>query len=158
MSEVFRTGKVVTRYPQAPVPVLIAGQAIIATRCLSVLLLANEMGYDGVSDFIHRSAQAWDSTLIFFASQIIFFIELRSALTLMRGSRRGRATYLITQAIVLLYLWAASMGWIYPEIFSLSGAGSIDILHNLLLHKMPDLLVLALLFLPAASRQFFQRN
>ena len=76
----------------------------------------------------------------------------------MRGSRRGRATYLITRAIVLLYLWAASMGWIYPEIFSLSGAGSIDILHNLLLHKMPDLLVLALLFLPAASRQFFSET
>ena len=71
MSEVFRTGKVVTRYPQAPVPVLIAGQAIIATRCLSVLLLANELGYDGVSDFIHRSAGP-GLHADFFASQIIF--------------------------------------------------------------------------------------
>ena len=102
---------------------------------------------------LFTAAPGRDSTLIFRQSDYLF-IELRSALTLMRGSRRGRATYLITRAIVLLYLWAASMGWIYPEIFSLSGAGSIDILHNLLLHKMPDLLVLALLFCPPPAGNF----
>lgn len=158
MSEVFRAGKAVISRPQAPVPVIIAGQAIIATRCLSVLLLANELGYDGIADFIHRSAQAWDSTLIFIASQMIFFIELRCALTLMRGSRRGRLVYLLTQLIVLCYLWTASIGWIYPEIFSISGANNLEIFHRLILHKMPDLLVLLLLFLPASSRQFFQRG
>ncbi|ARJ40600.1 hypothetical protein B1H58_00385 [Pantoea alhagi] len=158
MSEVFRFGKAAVRPQQAPVPVMIAGQAIIATRCISVLLLVNELGYDGIADFIHRSAQAWDSTLIFVASQMLFFIELRCALTLMRGSRRGRLLYALSQAVVLLYLWAASIGWIYPEIFSISGASNGEIFHRLILHKSPDLLVLLLLFLPASSRQFFQRR
>ncbi|URQ62013.1 YbjO family protein [Pantoea alhagi] len=158
MSEVFRFGKAAVRPQQAPVPVMIAGQAIIATRCISVLLLVNELGYDGIADFIHRSAQAWDSTLIFVASQMLFFIELRCALTLMRGSRRGRLLYALSQAVVLLYLWAASIGWIYPEIFSISGASNGEIFHRLILHKSPDLLVLLMLFLPASSRQFFQRR
>ncbi|GLR09891.1 hypothetical protein COO59_01790 [Mixta theicola] len=158
MSEVFRFGKTAVRPQQAPVPVMIAGQAIIATRCISVLLLINELGYDGIADFIHRSAQAWDSTLIFIASQLLFFIELRCALTLMRGSRRGRLLYALTQAIVLFYLWAASVGWIYPEIFSISGASNGEIFHRLIMHKSPDLLVLLLLFFPASSRQFFQRR
>ena len=158
MSEVFRFGKAVTRPQQAPVAVMIAGQAIIATRCISVLLLVNELGYDGIADFIHRSAQAWDSTLIFIASQILFFIELRCALTLMHGSRRGRTLYALSQAIVLCYLWVASVGWIYPEIFSISGANNLQIFHRLIMHKLPDLLVLLLLFIPASSRQFFQRR
>lgn len=158
MSEVFRFSKAATRAQQAPVPVMIAGQAIIATRCISVLLLVNELGYDGIADFIHRSAQAWDSTLIFVASQMLFFIELRCALTLMRGSRRGRLLYALSQAIVLIYLWTASVGWIYPEIFSISGANNLEIFHRLVMHKLPDLLVLLLLFIPASSRQFFQRG
>jgi hypothetical protein len=158
MSEVFRTGKAVVRRQQAPVPVIVAGQAIIATRCISVLLLANELGYDGVADLVHRSAQSWDSTLILIISQLIFCIELRCALTLMRGSRRGRWGYAVTQAVVLLYMWAASLGGVYPEIFSISGVNRIDVLHSLITHKIPDLLLLALLFLPASSRQFFQRN
>ena len=157
MSEVFRFSKAAARPQQAPVPVMIAGQAIIATRCLSVLLLVNELGYDGIADFLHRSAQAWDSTLIFIASQLLFFIELRCALTLMRGSRRGRMLYALSQALVLLYLWTASVGWIYPEIFSISGANNLQIFHRLIMHKLPDLLVLLLLFIPASSRQFFQR-
>ena len=159
MSDVFRFGKAAVRTPpQAPVSVMIAGQAIIATRCISVLLLVNELGYDGLADFIHRSAQAWDSTLIFIASQILLFIELRCALMLMRGSRRGRLLYAFTQAIVLFYLAVASFGWIYPEIFSISGANNIEIFQRLIMHKLPDLLVLLLLFLPASSRQFFQRR
>ena len=158
MTDVFRASKAAINYQQAPVPVIIAGQAIIAIRCLSLLLLANDLGYDGIADFLHRSAQAWDSTLLFFSSQLIFFLELRCALMLMRGSRRGRSIYLLTQLITTLYLWAASIGWIYPEIFSISGANNSEILLRLILHKMPDLLLLLLLFIPASSRQFFQRR
>ncbi|MFD1802971.1 YbjO family protein [Mixta tenebrionis] len=158
MSEVFRTGNAVVRRQQAPVPVTIAGQAIVATRCISLLLLVNELGYDGVADLVHRSAQSWDSTLILIISQLIFCIELRCALTLMRGSRRGRWGYALTQAVVVLYMCAASVGGVYAEIFSISGANRFEILHSLMMHKVPDLLVLALLFLPASSRQFFQRS
>lgn len=139
-----------------PVPVLIAGSAIIATRCLGVLLLANELGYQEIVNFIHRSAQSWDSTLIFIASQLIFFIELRCAIALMRGANWGRWGYVIAQAVVILYMLVASMGWVYPEIFSISGETNAEIIHTLILQKFPDLVVILLLFIPASSRKYFR--
>ncbi len=140
----------------SPVPVTIAGSAIIATRCISVLMLANELGYDEIANFVHRSAQAWDSTLIFIASQLIFLFELRCAFTLMRGSNAGRWGYVATQIVVLLYMLMASVGWIYPEIFSIPGENNAQIIHHTLLQKLPDVLVLLLLFVPASSRAFFR--
>ncbi|MBZ6389577.1 YbjO family protein [Pantoea dispersa] len=139
-----------------PVPVTIAGSAIIATRCISVLMLANELGYDEIANFVHRSAQAWDSTLIFIASQLIFLFELRCAFALMRGSNAGRWGYVATQIVVLLYMLMASVGWIYPEIFSIPGENNAQIIHHTLLQKLPDVLVLLLLFVPASSRAFFR--
>ena len=139
-----------------PAPVMVAGIAIIATRCLSVLMLANELGYDEMANFIHRSAQAWDSTLIFIASQLIFLFELRCAFTLLRGSNRGRWGYVMAQIIVLGYMLMASVGWIYPEIFSIPGETNAQIIHHTLMQKVPDALVLLLLFVPASSRAFFR--
>ena len=139
-----------------PAPVMVAGIAIIATRCLSVLMLANELGYDEMANFVHRSAQAWDSTLIFIASQLIFLFELRCAFTLLSGSNRGRWGYVIAQIIVLGYMLMASVGWIYPEIFSIPGETNAQIIHHTLMQKVPDALVLLLLFVPASSRAFFR--
>ena len=139
-----------------PAPVMVAGIAIIATRCLSVLMLANELGYDEIANFVHRSAQAWDSTLIFIASQLIFLFELRCAFTLLRGSNRGRWGYVVAQIIVLGYMLMASVGWIYPEIFSIPGETNAQIIHHTLMQKVPDALVLLLLFVPASSRAFFR--
>ena len=144
--------------PEAPVAVSVAGIAIIVTRCLSVLMLANELGYAEIVNFVHRSAQAWDSTFIFIASQLIFLFELRCAFTLMRGSNRGRWGYVGTQVIVLFYMLMASMGWIYPEIFSISGESNAQIVHHTLLQKLPDVVVLMLLFLPVSSRVFFHKR
>ena len=141
-----------------PAPVMVAGIAIIATRCLSVLMLANELGFEEIANFVHRSAQAWDSTLIFIVSQLIFLFELRCAFTLMRGSNRGRWGYVITQVIVLCYMLMASVGWIYPEIFSIPGESNAQIVHHTLLQKVPDVMVLLLLFVPATSRAFFRRR
>ncbi|HAI07492.1 MULTISPECIES: YbjO family protein [Pantoea] len=155
MSEILKSSRTLT---EAPVPVTVAGIAIIATRCLSVLMLANELGYSELANFVHRSAQAWDSTFIFVASQLIFLFELRCAFTLMRGSNRGRWGYVATQVIVLGYMLMASMGWIYPEIFSIDGANNVQIVHHTLLQKLPDLLVLLLLFLPLSSRAFFSKR
>lgn len=153
MSETFKHA--FTR-PVTPVPVTIAGVAIIATRCLSVLMLFNELGYTEMVNFVHRSAQSWDSTLIFVASQLIFFIELRCALMLMRGVNGGRWGYVISQIVVLIYMLMASMGWIYPEIFSISGETNMQVLRHTLMQKLPDVVILLLLFVPVSSRAFFR--
>lgn len=139
-----------------PVPVTIAGIAIIIIRCLSVMMMAGELGYEEMANFVHRSAQAWDSTLIFIASQLIFLFELRCAFTLMRGSNRGRWGYTLSQVVVLFYMLMASVGWIYPEIFSISGENNLQIIHHTLQQKLPDVLIVLLLFVPASSRAFFR--
>lgn len=157
MSEVFREGSVLSqRQLNIPVPVWVAGSAIIATRILGVLLLANELGYDELFNFIHRSAQSWDSTLIFIISQLVFFIELRCAIALMRGKNWARWAFMALQLLVLAYMIIATVSGIYPEIFSLSGENNAQIIRSLIAQKFPDMLVLLLLFVPASSRRFFR--
>ena len=157
MSEVLREDKTPFGGMESiPVPVWIAGIAIIATRCLGVVLLVNELGLAELMNFVHRSAQAWDSTLIFIASQLIFFIELRCAIALMRGHNWGRWGYLAAQLLVLIYMFVASMGWVYPEIFSISNGSDSQVVSSLLLQKLPDVLVILLLFAPKNSRQFYR--
>lgn len=156
MSEVLQGGRTVSADSAIiPVPVMIAGSAIIATRLMGTLLLMNELGYEELLNFIHRSAQSWDSTLIFIASQLIFFLELRCAIALMRGRNWGRWGFLVTQGVVLLYTLVATLAGIYPEIFSYSGNNSAGVIGTLIVQKLPDMLVLVLLFAPLSSRRFF---
>ncbi|WP_256743189.1 YbjO family protein, partial [Cronobacter sakazakii] len=42
------------------------------------------------------------------------------------------------------------------ELFSIAGGSRREIFHSLVMQKLPDLLVLALLFIPARSRRFFR--
>ncbi len=159
MSEVLKESQAVLQSSSSvPVPVLVAGIAIIATRLLGVALQAHELGFDEVIRFVHRSAQAWDSTLIFIASQLLFFFELRCAIAVMRGRNWGRWGYALSQMAIILYLFIASMGWVYPELFSVSGENGQQILHLLIFQKLPDLLVLLLLYIPASSRDFFRQR
>ncbi|OON40889.1 hypothetical protein BTJ39_07420 [Izhakiella australiensis] len=158
MSDIFRGPQMTVRQAgSAPVAVLIAGIAIIAIRLLDVLLLGTELGLDELINFVHRSAQAWDSTLIFIASQLLFFFELRCAFGIIKGKNWARWGYVVSQIIALSYLFVASMGWVYPEIFSISGENNSQILHRLIAQKFPDLLIILLLFLPVTSRQFFRQ-
>jgi len=76
----------------------------------------------------------------------------------MRGSNRGRWCYVATQVIGLSFMLVASLGWIYPEIFSIDGENNVQIIRHTLSQKIPDLLVLLLLFLPASSRAFFRKR
>ncbi|SFM89297.1 Protein of unknown function [Izhakiella capsodis] len=158
MSDTFREVQVTIRQAgRAPVTVLIAGITIIAIRLLDLLLSGIELGVDELLNFVHRSAQAWDSTLIFIFSQLLFFFELRCAAAIIKGKNWGRWGYIFSQIVTLCYLFVASMGWVYPEIFSISGENDGQILHRLIVQKFPDLLIIMLLFLPSTSRQFFRK-
>lgn len=138
----------------APVPVVTAAIAIIMTRCLSITLEVHEMGFRGMLYFIHLAAQSWSATLLFIASQLLFFVELRCALALLQGRSWGRRGYVYAQLAVMGYMLSAAAGWINPEIFNFSGEKG----HLLLSQKLPDLLVLLLLFFPASSRDFFRQR
>ncbi|MBJ7220490.1 MULTISPECIES: YbjO family protein [unclassified Brenneria] len=141
----------------APVPVMVAGIAIIATRFLGVLLLVWELGLSGLGDWIGSSAQSWDSTLIFLLSLVVVCAEVRCGFAVLTGANWGRWGYVICQCLVVPYMLLASVSDYFPAIFHITGDDHVAVLHQLLLQKIPDLLVIVLLFLPRRSRRFFTR-
>lgn len=139
-----------------PALVQVAALAIIMIRCLDVLMIFNTLGIRGLGEFIHRSVQTWSLTLVFLSSLVLVFIEIWCAFSLVKGRNWARWIYLLTQVTAAGYLWAASLGYGYPELFSIAGESKREILHTLVMQKLPDMLVLCLLFVPATSRRFFQ--
>lgn len=139
-----------------PALVQVAALAIIMIRCLDVFMIFNTLGMRGLSEFVHRSVQTWSMTLVFFASLMLVFIEIYCAFSLVKGRNWARIIYLLTQITATGYLWAASLGYGYPELFSIPGESKREIFHTLVMQKLPDILVLGLLFVPAASRRFFR--
>ncbi len=139
-----------------PALVQVAALAIILIRCLDLLMVFNMLGVKGVGEFIHRSVQTWNLTLVFFASLVLVFVEIYCAFSLAKGRNWARWVYLLTQVIATGYLWAASIGYGYPELFSIAGESKREIFRSLVIQKLPDLLVLFLLFVPASSRRFFR--
>ena len=128
-----------------PALVQVAAFAIILIRGLDLLMILNLLGLQGLNEFIHRSVQTWNLTLVFLGR-----------LSLVKGRNWARWIYLLTQIIAAGYLWAASLGYGYPELFSIPGESKREIFHSLVMQKLPDLLVLTLLFVPANCRRFFR--
>ena len=155
-AEIFRKRSQTQAKLNAPTVVLVAAIAILTTRMLDLILLFNMLGLRGVLDFVHRSVQTWNLTLIFLGSLIMLCIEWRCAFVIMKGRNWGRWVFLATQVIAVTYLWAASLGWGYPELFSIPGESKREIFRSLMTQKLPDLLVLFLLFIPSRSRLFFK--
>ncbi|QTF10734.1 YbjO family protein [Brenneria izadpanahii] len=137
---------------------MVAGIAIIAIRFLGVLLVVWELGLSELGGWIASSIQTWDSSLILLLSLIIVYTEIRCGLAVLAGANWGRWGYVICQCLVVLYMLLASVSEYFPAIFHISGDNHIAVLHQLLLQKIPDLLVIALLFLPRRSRRFFLRQ
>ena len=74
-----------------------AALAIIMIRCLDVLMILNTLGVRGIGEFIHRSVQTWNLTLVFLSSLVLVFIEIYCAFSLVKGRNWARWVYLLTQ-------------------------------------------------------------
>lgn len=156
MSEIFRNrGSAGMRTGNIPVVIMVAGTAIIATRCLGLLMLTGNLGLEGIAAFIQTSSQSWDLTLLFLAAMTLLFLELWCGFALLRGHPLARWAYLACQVLSAGYLFFATWQGFYPEMFALPGDSAGEILYQLMLHKLPDVLLLGLLFAPWASRRFF---
>lgn len=142
--------------PNVPALVQVAAIAIITIRCVDFLMIFITLGPHGLVDFVQRSAQTWALTLIFFGSLVLVFIEILCAFSVVKGRNWARWIYLLTQLISASYLWAASLGYGYPELFSIPGESKREIFRTLMMQKLPDLLALLLLFVPSPSRRFFR--
>ncbi|HGE8491791.1 TPA: YbjO family protein [Serratia marcescens] len=155
MSDMLKSGQGMGSTSDAPVPVMVAGTAMVAIKCISVVLLLGELGVDGAQEFVNTSAQAWDSTFIFLAGLMLLCLQISCGFAVMRGRNWGRWGYVACQCIVVLYLLLATIGSVFPEVFTVEGETSGQILHVLILQKIPDVVILALLFVPTVSRRFF---
>lgn len=139
-----------------PALVQVAAIAIITIRCVDFLMIFDLLGLHGLLEFVRRSAQTWSLTLIFLGSLLLVFIEILCAFSVVKGRNWARWLYFVTQIVAAGYLWAASLGYGYPELFSIAGESRREIFRSLVMQKMPDLLVLFLLFIPTPSRRFFR--
>ncbi|MFQ6245087.1 YbjO family protein [Yersinia enterocolitica] len=133
-----------------PVPVLIAGIAIIATRFVGVILLVATLGWGGTGSFIYESLQSWDSGLIFIASILILLQEMVCGVAVCLRQNWARWCYVACQLLVVVYLLMASLDWLVldVDVFRIEGDTGAEILHSLLLQKIPDVVILGLLFFP----------
>ncbi|WP_202302841.1 YbjO family protein [Dryocola clanedunensis] len=156
VKQIFRNRRNNQAKLNVPTLVAVAAIAILSTRLLDLLMLLNLLGMRGILDFVHRSVQTWPLTLIFFGSLVMLCIEVRCAFVILKGRNWGRWLFLATQVISVVYLWTASLGWGYPELFSIPGESKREIFRALMTQKLPDLLVLFLLFVPSRSRLFFK--
>ncbi|MDR6360566.1 hypothetical protein QE409_001926 [Klebsiella sp. SORGH_AS 1173] len=93
-----------------PALVQVAAFAIILIRALDLLMILNLLGLQGLNEFIHRSVQTWNLTLVFLGSLALVFVEIWCAFSLVKGRNWARWVYLLTQIIAAGYLWAASLG------------------------------------------------
>lgn len=139
-----------------PAWVQVAALAIILIRGLDLLMLFNLLGVQGTVEFVHRSVQSWSLTLVFLGSLLLVCIEIWCAFSVVKGRNGARWLYLWLQIFTSGYLWAASLGYGYPELFSIPGESKREIFQLLVMQKLPHLLVLFLLFVPPASRRFFR--
>ncbi|CNI58703.1 YbjO family protein [Yersinia mollaretii] len=131
-----------------PVPVLIAGTAIIATQFLGVLLLVAELGWGGTSEFLDENLQSWDSALILVASILLLLLEIVCGVAVCRRQNWARWCYLLCQILIIFYLLIVSLDWLVLDVFRVEGDSGAEILHSLLLQKIPDVVIIGLLFFP----------
>lgn len=141
-----------------PVPVMIGATAIVATRCLEFILLSDAMGFSGLMSFIQVSAESWLNSFIMLSSLLIVLIECRAAYAMMRARRWGRRAFIGCQVIVVGYMLLASFEWFGPRIFRFDVETQGEFLYALLMQKIPDMVVLLLLYLPASSRRYFSKR
>ncbi|MFY9997687.1 MAG: YbjO family protein [Leclercia sp.] len=139
-----------------PALVQVAALAIILIRGLDLVMIFSTLGVHGIAEFIHRSVQSWSLTLVFFSSLLLVSAEIYCAFSLVKGRNWARWVYMLIHAITTAYLWASSLGYGYPELFSIPGETKQEIFRTLMMQKLPDVLVLCLLFIPPASRRFFR--
>lgn len=137
---------------------MIGASAIVATRCLEFILLFDAMGVAGVVDFVQASAESWVNCFILLASLLIVWIECHASYAMMRGRNWGRWAFVGCQAVVVSYMLLASFEWFGPKIFRFETETQGQFLYALLMQKVPDMVVLLLLFAPQSSRQFFLRR
>lgn len=73
-----------------PALVQVAAFAIILIRGLDLLMILNLLGLQGLNEFIHRSVQTWNLTLVFLGSLALVFIEIWCAFSLVKGRNWAR--------------------------------------------------------------------
>lgn len=89
--------------------------------------------------------------LDFFASIVLLLLDMMCGVAVCHRRNWARWYYLICQLIIMIYLLMASLNWLEPDIFRIEGDSGAEILHSLLLQKIPDVVIIGLLFSPGTA-------
>ncbi|ARU93490.1 YbjO family protein [Tatumella citrea] len=141
-----------------PAPVITAVLAIILTRLFNLLMFIQQP--EGVPrDGVFEELSSLPGYILLFSVLMVLLItELLSAGLLLSGRRSGRSIFTACQCLVLL-IAGIIFGWHGLEIAEGVDVADISQLRNhLLLQKIPDMVILLMLYLPASSRHYFRRK
>ncbi|GAB7195541.1 hypothetical protein OS11_18130 [Dickeya oryzae] len=72
---------------------MVAGWAIIATRCLGIVLTISELGWSGFGGWLSSSAKQWDSTLVLLAALLVVCLEIRCGFAVLSGLNWGALVF-----------------------------------------------------------------
>lgn len=140
-----------------PAPVIAAVLAIIVTRLFNLLMcLWHPEGppRDGV---FQELSTLPGYVLLFSVLLVLLLAELISAGLLLAGWRSGRLIF--TGCLCLTLAMAGIFGGQIPGIADgLDVADVSQLSVHLLLQKIPDMIILLMLYLPASSRYYFRRK
>ncbi len=122
-------------------------------RGTDLLMILNLLGLQGLNEFIHRSVQTRNLTLVFLGSGAGVYRDL---VRLLAGERAQLgALDLSADADYRCRLPVGGVAGLQVSgAVQHSGESKREIFHSLVMQKLPDLLVLTLLFVPANCRRF----
>ena len=140
-----------------PAPVLTAVISVIATRLFNLLMLLLLLQSDtgNCPGELHRLSLLPDYRLLFILTGMVFVFDAVAVLMLLRGSNRGRTLFICCQCLTILLIVCCLPG---GSLAGIDPADRQNFAWHSLLQKIPDLLVIMMLYLPASSRMFFRRT
>ncbi len=141
-----------------PAPVMAAAIAIVATRIFNLLMifLLPDGGESG--GLLHQLSMLPGYMAIFSLGIGIFITETVCAVMLLNGCPRARKLFIGCQCLLVVLVLAGS-GW--EGAAGVLGGDSADtqqLGYHILLQKIPDIIIILMLCLPASSREFFNRK
>ncbi len=140
-----------------PAPVIAAVLAIILTRLFNLLMFVRQpegIPRDGV---LQELSTLPGYVVLFTVLLVLLLTELISAGLLLAGRRSGRRIF--TGCLCLTLIMAGIFGWQGPGVTDGVDVADISQLRgHLLLQKIPDIVILLMLYLPASSRYYFRRQ
>ena len=138
-----------------PAPVLAAAIAILLTRLFNLLMFVFQPDGAQHGELLPQLSLLPGYLLLFSLVLVVYLSEIATAVALLAGKPGGRKMFIGCQGLLLLLVIVIC----WPGDGALPGIDMEDaqqLGRHLLLQKIPDVLILLMLYIPASSHGFFK--